>query len=243
MDHDLRAFRGRYREERCFETVQRDVPKGRQEQTRQDPKDSHCVANCTRAVQHDADKEFEKGREEDLRQDSQTPQVTSNRLNSTSLLSRISDFVQYMKLNERDPLMVLKFLKQLPTSILGIYQKELKGLDKKEQGIQFMMLEDITSSIVSHSSDSSNEPEYFKKYVNAGLPLRESKSQDSQVLTHDIIGKPLGAFYRECEDGSKLPKVFQAINSYFMEDRSRLMNSHLFAKLDDAQMKQVDLLE
>jgi len=58
-------------------------------------------------------------------------------------------------------------------------------------------------------------------------------------MTHDIIGKPLRAFYRQ----SSLPRVFEAINSYFREDKSRLTSRHLFEKLDDAQMRQVDILE
>jgi hypothetical protein len=64
-------------------------------------------------------------------------------------------------------------------------------------------------------------------------------------MTHDIIGKPLEGFYRQTkgEGFSELPKVFETIHSYFLEDKTRLANRHLFAKLDDNQMKQVDVLE
>jgi hypothetical protein len=49
--------------------------------------------------------------------------------------------------------MVLKFLKQLPNNILAIYTKELKSLEKQDATIQNLLLQDITSSFVTHTSD------------------------------------------------------------------------------------------
>jgi hypothetical protein len=49
---------------------------------------------------------------------------------------------------------------------MAIYQKELKSLEKKQLSVQTMLLQDITSSFISHSSDNSNEPEFLKKYVH-----------------------------------------------------------------------------
>ena len=44
---------------------------------------------------------------------------------------RIQEFINYLKENETDNLMALRFLKQLPPAIMTIYQKELKSLEKK----------------------------------------------------------------------------------------------------------------
>lgn len=51
----------------------------------------------------------------------------------------------------------------------------------------------------------------------------------------------MNAFFTK--DGETLPKIFKVIEDYFMEDQSRLNNSHLFAKLSHEQMKLVDTLE
>jgi hypothetical protein len=57
--------------------------------------------------------------------------------------------VNYLRQNESDSLVVLKFLKQLPQSMLRSYQKELKGLDKKDKTAHIMMLEDLTDSFLT----------------------------------------------------------------------------------------------
>jgi hypothetical protein len=61
------------------------------------------------------------------------------------------------------------------------------------------------------------------------------KDQDlACFLTHDVIGKPLHYFERNFDQLGYLdtvPSVFYAVQEYFMEDQSRLANSHLFAKL------------
>lgn len=44
---------------------------------------------------------------------------------------RIYEFINYLKENETDNLMALRFLKQLPGPIMSIYQLELKSLEKK----------------------------------------------------------------------------------------------------------------
>ena len=68
--------------------------------------------------------------------------------------------------------MVLKFLKQLPNNILAIYTKELKSLEKQDATIQNLLLQDITSSFVTHTSDQSTEPEFLKKYCQAPIGLK-----------------------------------------------------------------------
>ena len=94
-----------------------------------------------------------------------------------------------------------------------------------------MLLQDISSSFLSHSSDTSNEPEFLKKYFQPNSQtLKQSRDLDlSQVtkFTHDIIGKPLEAFYRTLDADGKMmtvPHVFSVIFDYFMEDQTRLTN-------------------
>jgi hypothetical protein len=59
-------------------------------------------------------------------------------LNSFSL--RIYEFINYLKENETDNLMALRFLKQLPGSIMSIYQSELKSLEKKQSSVETLLL-------------------------------------------------------------------------------------------------------
>jgi hypothetical protein len=54
-------------------------------------------------------------------------------------------------------------------------------------------------------------------------------------MTHDVIGKPLNAIFRDTDENGMmmdLPKVFIAIQNYFIENPEQLANSHLFEKLD-----------
>jgi hypothetical protein len=90
-----------------------------------------------------------------------------------------------------------------------------------------MLLQEITSSFLSHSSDASNEPEFLKKYVyhNTNKTMSSSKivnkNTSVDVLTHDVIGKPLHLFFRKTDnDGfqDSIPYVFMAVYEYFMED-------------------------
>lgn len=84
-------------------------------------------------------------------------------------------------------------MKQLPQSMLRSYQKELKGLDKKDKTAHITMLEDLTDSFLTSQCDTVNEPEFLKKYAH---PHSLPETENSQLMTHDIIGKPLKAFYR-----------------------------------------------
>lgn len=65
-------------------------------------------------------------------------------------------------------------------------------------------------------------------------------------MTHDIIGKRLTSIWRDTDENGMimdLPKVFIAIQNYFIENPEQLANSHLFEKLDIEQMKKVDEIE
>lgn len=50
--------------------------------------------------------------------------------------------------------------------MLRSYQKELKSLDKKDKTAHTMMLEDLTDSFLATQCDTTNEPEFLKKYAH-----------------------------------------------------------------------------
>ena len=147
------------------------------------------------------------------------------------------DFAKYLKDNEQDQYMVLKFLKQLPQSIFDVYSKELKG-SSKDDSILSLSACDLSQSFTSHSSEGTYEPEFMKKYVHAWLPKRTVSGlslKEHITMTHDVIGKPLTAIFRDTDENGMmmdLPKVFMAIQNYFIENPEQLANSRLFEKLD-----------
>ena len=103
--------------------------------------------------------------------------------------------MNYLREHESDSLIVLKFLKQLPHSMFDIYQKEIKSLDKKESKAHALMIEDLRDSFMTAQCDTANEPEFLKKYAHPHA--HNLSANDQMVMTHDIIGKPLVAFYRQ----------------------------------------------
>jgi hypothetical protein len=113
------------------------------------------------------------------------------------------------------------------------------------------MMTDMNSSFLSQSSDTSNEPEFLKKYVHPQQTMVDLSRRASllgqpltHLSTHDVIGKPLPAFFRTPQSEVPVPHVFLALQEYFFEDSpTRLQNPHLFAKLDHKQMKNVDYIE
>ena len=60
--------------------------------------------------------------------------------------------------------MALRFIKQLPSGIMSIYQMELKSLEKKTSSVETLLLQDIANTFIEQNSDQG-DPEFLKKYV------------------------------------------------------------------------------
>eukprot|EP00347_Sterkiella_histriomuscorum_P021106 403335230 len=177
---------------------------------------------------------------------------------------KICDFVEYLRLNDKDRTMYIKFIKSLPPQISEIFQSELRQQQK-----DFPELTELTMSIIQPSTqDTLIEPQFIKKYAQATfLQSNDSDSHstvdgDSQNLaeinSHDIIGRNLKHFYREQilegNEESKthsneqiqnvnVPKIFLQIYDYFDINESRLKTREIFKKQDIEKLQLVDNLE
>lgn len=109
------------------------------------------------------------------------------------------------------------------------------------------------------TEQADDEPQFFKKFVNAGHQAVELTTESasecssqqrrgSTVNNHDVIGKPLKAFYRKGianpdQEDIQIPLVLIRVYEYFLRDQSRLATPDLFRKLDREALLEMDKLE
>ncbi|CDW76821.1 rho gtpase-activating protein 1-like isoform 2 [Stylonychia lemnae] len=144
--------------------------------------------------------------------------------------SKICDFVEYLRQNELDKSMYIKFIQQLPPSVSQIFQSELISQQK-----DYPELIQLTNSIINPNVDFQS-PEFLKKYAQGPNELSTQSSNESLSSinnTHDVIGKNL----------SNIPQVFVQIYNYFDQDETRFKTKDLFKKQDIESLRLVDNLE